>query len=58
MKLASEFSDLYYPHWWQFLGQLVFICLLYAPSFGLVYMNLRMVKTCIKRAHPFYDLKN
>ena len=57
MKLSSDFADLYYPNWYEFLGQLVFILILYTPSFAMVFMNLRMVKTCIRRVHPYYDFK-
>ena len=56
--MAGDYSDLYYPTWWEFVGQIVFLCLLYTPSFALVYMNRRMVATCIRRAHPNYDFKN
>jgi hypothetical protein len=58
IKLSSDYSDLYYPNIWQFIGQMIFIGILYTPSFGLVYFNRRMVRTCIRRKHPDYDFKN
>jgi len=57
IKISSEFSDLYYPNGWEFVWQLLFICILYIPSIALFYMNRRMVNTCIRRVHPFYDFK-
>ena len=55
IKLASDYSDFYYPNGWQFFGQMVFIFILYAPSFALVFFNRRMIRTCIRRKHPDYD---
>jgi len=57
IKILGDFSDLFYPNKWAFLGQLIFICVLYAPSFGLYYMNKRMLRTCIRRIHPYYDFQ-
>ena len=55
IKVSGDYSDLYYPNKWGFVWQLVFICILYAPSFGLYYMSRGMLKTCITRVHPSYD---
>ena len=55
IKIMSDFSELYYPDKWAFLGQLIFIFVLYTPSFSLYYMNKRMIQTCIRRIHPYYD---
>ena len=56
--MSSDFSDLYYPNGWKFLGQLLLIIILYIPSFAMVFLNLRMTNTCIRRVHPHYDFKN
>ena len=57
IKLTGDFADLYYPNGWEFLGQLIFILILYTPSFALFVFNLRMIKTCIRRVHPYYDFE-
>ena len=57
IKIAGDYSDLYYPSKGNFVWQLLFIILLYVPSFALWYMNLRMVKTCIIRVHPNYNFE-
>ena len=57
IKLGSEFGDVYYPNGWQFLAQLVFILVLYLPSFTLYVANRRLIATCVRRRHPDYDFE-
>ena len=57
IKVSGDYNDLFYPNKWEFVWQLVLICLLYAPSFGLYYMNGRMLRTCIERVHPAYNFE-
>ena len=57
IKIASDYSDLFYPNKGNFVWQLLFICILYLPSFFLYYMSRRMIKTCIMRVHPTYNLE-
>ena len=57
MKLNSEFGDLYYPSYWDFVGQIIFIKVLYLPSFMLYAINYRVLNTCIRRLHPNYDFR-
>ena len=57
MKLGSEFRDLYYPSGWDYVGSLVFIIILYVPTFALYVVNGHMLNTCIRRIHPQYDFE-
>ena len=57
IKLSGDYSDLFYPNKGSFVAQLLFIIVLYLPSFFLFYMNRRMVKTCIIRVHPNYNFE-
>ena len=57
IKVSGDYSDLFYPNKGSFVAQVLFIIVLYLPSFFLYYLNRRMVKTCVMRVHPNYNFE-
>ena len=39
------------------MGSIRLLLVLYVPSIALYFMNRRMLKTCIRRIHPYYDFE-
>ena len=57
IKVSGDYSDLFYQNKGSIVAQVLFIIVLYLPSFFLYYLNRRMVKTCIMRVHPNYNFE-
>ena len=55
MKYRSEFQDVWYPTFGDFFAEFLLIWALYLPMVALWYMERRMIRTCVRRAHPYYD---
>ena len=57
IKICGDYGDFFYPSTGTFIAQLLLIVVLYLPSIALFVFNRRMVRTCIRRSHPYYDFE-
>lgn len=56
-KLFCPYHKFFYPSTGAYIGWVILIVLLYLPFLFQFYLNLLMVKTCIRTIHPRYDFK-